>query len=281
MSEPQSDEYVNPLTVSMGYVCVSVAWIFLTDRLVINTDIIPLSSSLIHHSKGVLFVLATGFLLYVFMRKYRDRVQSKNEEIKALSQEVHHRVKNNLALITSLLELERENRDFDPEYENLLMHTNFKIKTISVIHELLYQQNAYSKIDLDQFLSEFKERVVTPLTDGDSAEILLKFNNKRSIQVDIQYAIPVALFLYECVVYTIQYKGESIARLFIDLYKTDSNLYLSCHFRADNDVPHIDLGTSDNLELQLAHTLLDQLEAFWRVERDESEAVIYVDISLD
>lgn len=214
------------------------------------------------------------------MHKHREKFVNKNQEIIALSQEVHHRVKNNLALLTSLLELERDSREMDPEYEELLRHTNVKIRTISVIHELLYQQNAYSRIDLDRFLKEFNERVIAFLCDDDPVKMELQFDNKGRIEVDIKYAIPIALFLYECVVFTRRDEVAQLSRLLIDIYKTDSNLYLSCHFKSEDKVPAIDLEGSDLLELELARTLLTQLESFWKVEYDESEAVIYVDIPM-
>lgn len=271
-----------PLIVSIGYILFASMWIFISDYLVINMPEIPLiNAGIVHHAKGLLFVFVTGGMLYILMQRHQDKFLDKNREIEALSQEVHHRVKNNLALITSLLELERENRDFDSEYEELLVHTNFKIRTISVIHELLYQQNAYSRIDLDQFLVEFNDRVVSSVDEAEQVNLELQFDNDRHIKVDIKQAVPIALFLYECVLYTSRREAESVSGLFIDLYKTSTNLYLSCHFRAESDVPDIDLETPELLELQLASTLLTQLNAYRKTESDESETVVYVDIPLE
>lgn len=197
-----------------------------------------------------------------------------------LSQEVHQRVKNNLALVSRLLKHECDKREMNQEYEKLLMHTNLKVQTISVIHELLYQQHSHAQVDLDRFLKEFKERIIGTLIENDEMPIDLQFDNEGSVNVDIKYAVPIALFLYECVIFAKRSDVEPISRLFIDVYKTDSNLYLSFHCQSDYEVPVIDLEEPSRLELQLVQALIMQLDAVWKVEYDESEAVIYLDIPI-
>ncbi|MDR8394706.1 PAS domain-containing protein, partial [Aliifodinibius sp. S!AR15-10] len=81
----------------------------------------------------------------------RKRLEKSNEEKQILLSELHHRVKNNLALITGLIELEVE------EYRNHLEITSLettrnRIFTIAEIHEILYQQQSLKKIPFHEFV---------------------------------------------------------------------------------------------------------------------------------
>jgi hypothetical protein len=138
---------LNPVSISVGYVGISSIWILVSDYFVFNLGYDWINIVTIQQGKGLLFVFATGFLLNIILRQYRSRLVNREKEIRSLNTELHHRVKNNLALITSLLELERDNKNLDNSCDDLLNHTVYKIKTIAIVHELQYQQEAYSQRD--------------------------------------------------------------------------------------------------------------------------------------
>ena len=177
--------------------------------------------------------------------------------------EVQYEVKNNLGLITSYLETERVNRDPDAAYEDVLDQTNFDSNTLSIIHKLLHQHSRFAEVDLDRFLGDCRKRVFTRVKENDDVSISLQFDNDRNIEVESKCAIQIALLLYELVVYANRLDQTGLNQFFIDFYKTSSNLYISCHYRTDYEVPTIDLDRPDILELQLAQTLLNQLESYF------------------
>lgn len=270
---------LNPVSISLGYVVLSSIWILTSDYIAFNLGVDWLSPTVIQQAKGLFFVFVTGYLLHMVLKRYRSRLVSKDKEIKSLNTEVHHRVKNNLALITSLLELERDNRNLEGAYEDLLKHTIYKIKTIAIVHELQYQQESFSRIDLSGFLREFNEKVLLPISDSESMSVELKFG-ERQVGIDVKIAIPVALLIYELVVYAKKHLSGLVSGIFLNIYETPQNLYFSCHYETDHGQPLLDLERTDRLEIELTNAFLKQLDAYARVESDKTETVIYGEIPL-
>ncbi|HBX67657.1 MAG TPA: histidine kinase, partial [Balneolaceae bacterium] len=71
--------------------------------------------------------------------------------------EIHHRVKNNLAIISSLLELQKEN--ISEEMQELLTSSQSRIKSIAKVHEKLYESTTLSDIHLDVYIEELANEI--------------------------------------------------------------------------------------------------------------------------
>ncbi len=271
---------LNPVSISVGYVGISSIWILVSDYIAFNLGMDWINPVSIQQGKGLLFVFVTGYLLNIILRQYRSRLVNREREIKSLNTEVHHRVKNNLALILSLLELERDDRNLDDSYNDLLKQTVYKIKTIAIVHEIQYQQESYSRIDLTGFLKEFNEKVLLQISDSENMPVELKFD-ERQVGIDVKIAIPVALLIYELVIYAKKHLTDLVAKVSLNIYQTTQNLYFSCHYEADRGHPLLNLDRADQLEIELTNAFLKQLKAYARVESDKTETVIYAEIPLD
>jgi len=128
----------------------------------------------------------------------RNTIEKSLQEKDTLLNEVHHRVKNNLAIISGLLELEIiENRD--PELSKHLTSTQSRITTIAKIHELLYQNESLSHVS-------FKEYVQSVIGEGSSLfkkrsyELISKFDLDE-VELNVNQAIPAGMLLNEILDY--------------------------------------------------------------------------------
>ncbi|NGP87687.1 PAS domain S-box protein [Fodinibius halophilus] len=127
-------------------------------------------------------------------QEYQNKIEEALKEKETLLAELHHRVKNNLALINSLLELQVYDSD-DPEFNKQLQDIKNRILTISSIHETLYKNGKFNSIPFQNFIDEF-------ISDNN---IQQKHGNKTinlktdigSTRLNIDQSIPCGLLLNE------------------------------------------------------------------------------------
>ena len=148
------------------YLGISATWIFLSDwllRYFIHDDMLL---SEIQTFKGLFFVAVTSLLLYYLIRSnFLEVIQSNKKTEKALKEnqvllsELHHRVKNNLAVICGLMDLQIS--ELDESSGRVLQETQYRIFTLADIEELLYQHGDMASIPfheyMEQLTSSFQE----------------------------------------------------------------------------------------------------------------------------
>lgn len=130
-----------------------------------------------------------------------ERVREQTESLRAalkekdvLFQEVQHRVKNNLQIISSLLSLQSEHVR-DPQVAALLMDTRNRIKSMAIVHERLYAGDGMGKAGFSSYIRDLAARLVR-FTETESNRVMLEFD-LRETPVGFNQAIPCGLTLHE------------------------------------------------------------------------------------
>ncbi len=123
------------------------------------------------------------------------------EEKEVLLREVHHRVKNNLAAIVDLLELQRENAP-ETATSSLLAELRDRIKSMALIHEMLYQSANLSRVDFRGYLQTLTERLRDSLDPHGIIQIRLAV---PEIAMNLDTAIPCGLIVNELVTNALKY----------------------------------------------------------------------------
>lgn len=161
-------------------------------------------------------MLAAAMLLLVFQynkkRKlnsllFKQKVQLElSDEKKALLiREIHHRVKNNLQLISSLLELQ----SYEIEDKSALAALNEgrnRIKSIALIHQKLYNNEEFAYLNMINYCKELTQQVNSIYLTHNSIEINYKI---EPIELDIDTAVPIGIILNELVTNIFKYAFES------------------------------------------------------------------------
>lgn len=138
-----------------------------------------------------------GIYVDITDRKKAERqIRQSLREKEVLLSEIHHRVKNNLAVITGLLELQ-SHRTENETASKALKDSQMRINSMALIHEKLYQNETLSKIDFDHYVRELTE-VIKKSHTLQSGEIDIRFETDP-IQFTITQAIPCGLLLNEIV----------------------------------------------------------------------------------
>jgi len=125
---------------------------------------------------------------------YQEKIKDTLQEKEALLSELHHRVKNNLALITSLVELQLFEAD-DGTLKEELQNIKNRIMTIASIHEVLYQNGSLTSIPFTNFLQELLDtRMIQNQRDIKNTQIDIP---TEALSLNINQSIPSGLLLNE------------------------------------------------------------------------------------
>ncbi len=184
------------------------------------------------------------------------------EEKAALLQEVHHRVKNNLTVVASLLAMQADSSD-DPKLAQKLKNSERRVLSMAAIHDLLYRHENVNKVEFAQYTRKLVSQMFSSYTlaPGLSYKVDL-----APVEVAVEQAVPCGLILNELVTNAIKYaypggRGE----VFIGLVEENGEVKLTVTDRGVGIPPGLDLQTGASLGLRLLNLLVGQLDG--RLER--------------
>ncbi len=196
-------------------------------------------------------------------KRAETKLKGSLKEKEVLLAEIHHRVKNNLAVITGLLDLQSHSSE-NEDVQNALKDSQMRINTMALIHEKLYQNDTLSNIDFSRYIVELVEVIEkSHQKTADKIDIRLDLDK---IEFTITQAIPCGLLLNEILTnsfkhaYPDQFSGKP--EIQISLSSEDENKILLKV--SDNGVglpeDFEDLGKT-SLGLTLIKTLCRQIDA--------------------
>ncbi|WP_138429314.1 PAS domain S-box protein [Fodinibius saliphilus] len=202
-------------------------------------------------------------------RERENKLRDSLNEKEILLMEIHHRVKNNLAVVSGMMQLQA----YEAEEEDLkqkLFDSVVRIKTMGSIHELLYKSESFSKLHLDKNIKQLIS-VITE-TFKTTTELDLQFNMDE-VTLNINQAIPCSLIVNEVITNVLKhaYKSEKKGVLKVVLKENNDSLYLSIE-DSGRGLPK-DFTTNTNgssLGVKLIETLSNQLEAKYTYESTET-----------
>jgi PAS domain S-box-containing protein len=150
----------------------------------------------LHDAKGHVFGVA-GMSTDITARKQMEvALQSSVNEKSALLKEVHHRVKNNLQVITSLLRLESR-RSTVEDTKAVLGDMQARIRAMALLHESLYRSGTFASVDLGSYLRQLATQAFqTQSTNAGAVQLAL---NMGSVPVGMDQAIPCGLLINELI----------------------------------------------------------------------------------
>ncbi|MGB1032046.1 MAG: sensor histidine kinase, partial [Flavobacteriales bacterium] len=199
-------------------------------------------------------------------RKEIDRkILNSLKEKEVLLQEVHHRVKNNLQVISSILNLQSSFVD-DEQTLEILAESQNRIKTMSYIHETLYQTSDFSSIEFTDYIKSLATNLLQSYAPKDcEVEMRSEFDQ---IFLDLDQAIPCGLIMNELVsnAFKYAYRGRDKGVLNIKVKQNNKQISLEV---SDNGVglpEGYNPSESESLGIYLVYALIEQLDAEIQVQ---------------
>jgi len=189
------------------------------------------------------------------------RIQAALREKEVLLKEIHHRVKNNMQVISSLLQLQAQYVEDEPTLA-LFEESQTRIHSMALIHEQLYQSEHLDRIDLPPYVQNLVANLYQSFGCGNTA---IQFNlNLDPIYLNIETAIPCGLIINELVSNSLKYAfRQSLGgEINIDIHKINPQEFqLIIQDNGSGFPPDFDVENAETLGLRLVRMLAYQLEA--------------------
>ena len=157
-------------------------------------------------------------------KKKRDReIRESLKEKETLLAEVHHRVKNNLAVVSGMMQLQA----FEEEDEDLrakLFDSVARIQTMASIHELLYKSNSFSNLRLDENIKKLISNITDTFHSADNIDISYEL---EPVNLNVNQAIPCSLIINEVVTNALKHAFEDAGTICLVLFEEQNQIHLT------------------------------------------------------
>ncbi|PQV41873.1 histidine kinase dimerization/phosphoacceptor domain -containing protein [Methanohalophilus euhalobius] len=206
-----------------------------------------------------------GVIVNIDERKQAEEALLKIEDIR--KKEIHHRIKNNLQVISTLLYLESE-KFRDDDVLDAFNNSRDRVRTMALVHEKLYQSKDMESIDF----ADYSKNLINYLSQSyvlDKSEVDIKIN-VENIFLGMDTAVPLGIIINELVSNSLKYafdKGKGT--IIIELRKINDHHKLVVSDNGIGMKDEIDFEETDSLGLLLVHTLAEQINA--TIEIDTSQ----------
>jgi len=197
--------------------------------------------------------------LLEFFSQVKDqntRILQQNDDKTMLIREVHHRVKNNLQIVVSLLRMQSQEVE-NPEFRMLFQESINRIMAMSLIHQKLYQNNNLSQIRIGDYLNDLVREIVNLSITGREVEYEIVTEADR---IGLKTLIPLGLLVNELVSNSLKhaFEGDQQARIEIHIRKCEEGWLNITYF--DNGIWKPVMEQDASFGLILIETLVEQLD---------------------
>jgi PAS domain S-box-containing protein len=188
-----------------------------------------------------------------------ERLTQSIHEKEFLIKEMHHRVKNNMQVVSSLLSLQSRKVD-DPKYLDFFIESQNRIQAMALVHEKLYHADDLEKIDFSRYLNELTQHLFNSYNIN-KHKVGLKLDVKE-IYFDIDTAVPCGMIINELVTNSLKYAfpGDRSGEISVTILKNAEKKHVLTV--SDNGMGFpagIDTRALNTLGLQIVHSLTRQI----------------------
>ncbi|MCG8529632.1 MAG: response regulator [Desulfovibrionales bacterium] len=196
-----------------------------------------------------------------------ERLRASLREKDILFKEVHHRVKNNLQLVSSLLSLQAKRISSHEDRERFL-DSQRRIQSMTLVHEELYRTDDLSCIDFSNYVSQLAKRIQQAFAGHIPVELVVDL---EPIYLSVDTAVPCGLILNELIsnVYKHAFIGKEQGRLLLFARLESGSILLRVVDDGIGFPLEYNIAESDSLGMQVVHALVEQLDATLTITSDK------------
>ncbi|MEX2364615.1 MAG: PAS domain S-box protein, partial [Balneolaceae bacterium] len=209
-------------------------------------------------------------------KQYEDEIKKSLLEKNTLLAEIHHRVKNNLAVVSGLMQLQA----FETENEDLqakLYDSVVRIRTMATVHELLYQSGSFSQLEFSDTLKKLVQNVSDTLQSANEIKVDIDCD---PVILNINQAIPASLIVNEVITnaYKHAFKGCEKGEIKFKLSETNNQIHIEIK---DNGVglPDDFIQNNSTLGFHLIQILCQQINGEYSFNNSEKATTFLLEFS--
>jgi two-component sensor histidine kinase len=221
----------------------------------------------LRNEKGDITSLLSATVDITERKLSEDKLIKSNQEKEVLLQEIHHRVKNNMAIISALLQLQARTIN-DENVNQLFRDSQSRINSMALVHEKLYQTKDFININFRGYVEELVRHLLNSYGKNDVDLGLAQSIDDINLNIDTM--IPCGLILNELVTNSLKHAFENIERpeISISLNVINEQATLVYSDNGKGMPEHVDFDNSKTLGLQIINMLGRQLKGTAELERD-------------
>lgn len=241
-----------------------VLWLYYTNS--------PIFEGVLLSSGVIIFLVISRQLLFIVNLKRSERklkiynrelslnqriLESSVNEKTVLLKEIHHRVKNNMQIVTSLLEM--QTLSVEPDVRTVFKDIQNRVMSMSLIHEKLYISDELSQVKFHDYVNSLAKEVIGSYNLQKPIETTININ--ENIYLDLDTAIPLGLVLNELITNSIKhgFKGRD-GKICIKSARDGQNIILTYQDNGNGIPQTFDIATSKTIGMQLINGLTDQID---------------------
>lgn len=198
-------------------------------------------------------------------KKAEQQIKESLKEKEVMLAEIHHRVKNNLAVISGLLDLQAFNEE-NQEVIRKLQESQSRIQSIAMVHEKLYQSDSLSSIEMNTYIDQLTD-YISQVFVKENTEITIR-NKAEPIALEISQAIPCGLILNELITnaYKHAFTGRDQGLVEVSVQKEGDKIQVMVRDDGVGLPEEFSLASTNSLGMTLVETLISQLEADYEIK---------------
>ncbi len=222
---------------------------------------------LVHNADGRLVAIVGAVRDITAQKEHEALIQKSLDENRTLVAEIHHRVKNNLAVVTSLLSLQKNTAT--GESYRILQDAESRINSIAMIHEKLYQSDTFAEVDMKEYISEFVRRIARVYAPLEESVVIVQ--EIAAIHLDMTRAVPLGLILNELLnnAYKHGFANTDGGELVVTLERHDDTAVLRVSDNGYGLPAGFNLDATRTLGMTLVQTLTSQLRGNLEVTQND------------
>lgn len=192
--------------------------------------------------------------------EYEQLLERSIEEKNTLMQEIHHRVKNNLAIISGLLEMQAMDTE-DLKLQDILNKNKMRIFSIAKVHELLYQHGNLNRIQFDGYIEELTEAISSTFR---GQEIDISFDLRLDmVLLNIHQAVPCGMVINELLTNSVKhaFEGKNAGKIRIEMLEKEDRVFIRISDDGVGFPESFDLSKQKSMGATIIRLLVQQLGA--------------------
>lgn len=208
---------------------------------------------------------------YLYIQRIEERRKSEKEIKEALTEknvlisELHHRVKNNLAIISGLFSL-KLNDNLHEDAKNVLLESRNRVRSMALIHNLLYKSESLTEVNFNEYAMELiKEINASYTTVSNSIKVNTRINN---VFLNVNTAIPCGLILNELLTncYKHAFKDKQDGQ--IDIMFVNENSIVKMIVKDNGSGLPLNYNKKQSLGVTVIEALTEQLDGKFNFSND-------------
>ncbi len=200
-------------------------------------------------------------------KKSEDQIKALLKEKEILLKEVHHRIKNNMATITSLLSLQSAVMRGNPSAFAALQDARSRVRSMMILYDKLYRSSDFREISTHQYLASLIDEATCYFPNRESITVEHQIND---FLLDAQTLSPVGIILNELLTNAMKhaFAGRDGGRIFVSFTAPDRHAFLLVEDDGVGIPESIDVESLTGFGLQMVSMMTEQLSGTFRIERN-------------